>query len=40
MWIELRTPKMYGAIFGFQRCDWWPKCAPDFEELAHGEIRQ
>src|SRR5271165_4759821 len=19
---------MYGAIFGFQRCDWWPKCAP------------
>src|SRR5271169_920563 len=20
---------MYGAILGFQRCDWWPKCAPD-----------
>src|SRR5208282_3680744 len=24
----LRVPKMEGAIFGFQRCDWWPKCAP------------
>ncbi len=28
MWMLLRVPKMNGAIFGFQRCDWWPKCAP------------
>ena len=24
----LRTPKMKGFIFGFQRCFWWPKCTP------------
>ena len=28
MWTPLRTPKMYGAIFGFQRRVWWPKCTP------------
>ena len=25
MWMLLRAPKMNSAIFGFQRCDWWPK---------------
>jgi hypothetical protein len=29
MWILLRWPKMYGAIFGFQRWVRWPKWAPD-----------
>ena len=28
MWTPLRSPKMYGFIFGFQRWVWWPKCAP------------
>ena len=28
MWTLLRTPKMYGAIFGFQRRVWWPKWTP------------
>src|SRR5215213_848120 len=28
MWTPLRSPKMYGFIRGFQRCVWWPKCAP------------
>ena len=28
MWTELRAPKMYGFIRGFQRWVWWPKCAP------------
>jgi hypothetical protein len=25
MWTPLRSPKMYGFIFGFQRWVWWPK---------------
>src|SRR4030095_3951094 len=28
MCTPLRSPKMYGFIFGFQRWVWWPKCAP------------
>src|SRR6478752_4835323 len=28
MWMLLRSPKMYGFIFGFQRCVWWPKWTP------------
>ena len=28
MWILLRWPKMYGAIFGFQKRVWWPKWTP------------
>ena len=28
MWTWLRTPKMYGAIRGFQRRVWWPKWTP------------
>ena len=28
MWILLRSPKMYGAILGFQKRVWWPKCTP------------
>ena len=28
MWIPLRSAKMYGFIFGFQRRVWWPKWTP------------
>jgi hypothetical protein len=28
MWIWLRTPWMYGAIFGFQLLRRWPKWMP------------
>src|SRR5579863_5348599 len=28
MWMRLRSPKMNGAIFGFQKRVWWPKCTP------------
>ena len=28
MWIRFLSPKMYGAIFGFQYRDWCPKCTP------------
>ena len=28
MWILLRWPKMYSAIFGFQYRVWWPKWTP------------
>ena len=28
MWILLRWPKMYGAIFGFQYRVWCPKWTP------------
>ncbi len=28
MWIPLRSAKMYGRIFGFQRRVWWPKWTP------------
>src|SRR5690606_3369663 len=28
MWILLRSPKMYGAIFGFQKRVWCPKWTP------------
>src|SRR3546814_11252991 len=27
-WLPFRSPKMYGFMRGFQRCVWWPKCAP------------
>src|SRR3546814_16322644 len=26
--MPFRSPKMYGVMRGFQRCVWWPKCAP------------
>src|SRR3546814_18122868 len=26
--MPFRSPKMYGFMRGFQRCVWWPKCAP------------
>ena len=26
--MPLRSPKMYGFIFGFQRLVWWPKWTP------------
>ncbi len=28
MWIRLRSPKMKGAIFGFQKRVWCPKWTP------------
>ena len=28
MWIPLRSAKMNGFIFGFQRRVWWPKWTP------------
>ena len=28
MWMPLRSAKMYGFIFGFQRRVWWPKWTP------------
>ena len=28
MWMPLRSAKMYGFIFGFQRLVWWPKWTP------------
>ena len=28
MWIPLRSAKMKGFIFGFQRRVWWPKWTP------------
>src|SRR5512139_2207518 len=28
MWIRLRSPKMNGAIFGFQKRVWCPKWTP------------
>src|SRR3546814_555965 len=28
IWMPFRSPKMYGFMRGFQRCVWWPKCAP------------
>ena len=28
MWIPLRSAKMNGRIFGFQRRVWWPKWTP------------
>ena len=28
MWILLRSPKMKGDIFGFQKRVWWPKWTP------------
>src|SRR5215210_5098016 len=28
IWMLLRLPKMYLAIFGFQRRVWWPKWTP------------
>src|SRR3546814_5579451 len=32
IWMPFRSPKMYGFMRGFQRCVWWPKCAPRSEE--------
>ena len=35
--MPLRSVKMYGFIFGFQRRVWWPKWTPALEQLLHGD---
>ena len=39
MWMLLRAPKMYSAIFGFQRWDLVTEVHASFEQLAHREFR-